>query len=231
MPTTLHKCCCTSYTPSENECTVCPEGQTPTEWELTVAGMSLCCSWWYWENNYGGGIIRYDFVAFDLTGIDPNGTFCLYQCAYESCLWDSGPIPWTGTIKKFEGIALPSLPANKCGGTPDWTATSTEGSPTIWVRWILNMNPWYGFTGLVGIIESTNRGSLIVYRATPDCADNQEFAPTSDCFADRWSAQNNSTLQKWAWCSQVLQQVGVSSSTPFVGHDGGTVSLVKGCGD
>jgi hypothetical protein len=187
--------------------------------------MSLCCSWWYWSPWYG-----YDFVAFDLTGIDPNGTFCLYQCAYESCLWDSGSIPWTGTIKKFEGNGLPSLPANKCGGTPDWTVTSTEGSPAIWIRWIRNMNPSYGFTGLVGIIEST-RGALIFYRATPDCSDNQEFSPTSDCFADLWSAQNGSTLQKWAWCRGApYEDVGTSSSTHFVGHDGGTVALVKGCG-
>jgi hypothetical protein len=221
-------CCCTTYTPGV-DCTECPAGTAPTAWEATVAGMSLCCSWWYWVYNYGGPNY-YDFVAYDMTGIDPNGTFCLYQCAYDSCLWDSSPIPWTGTIKFFEELGIASLPADKCGGTPDWTVTSTEGSPTIYIRWILNLNSAHGFTGLIGLIEIPSQAvTLIFYRAAIDCTDSQEIAPTSDCFADLWSAQDGDTMQKYAWCNAVSEQVSTGTAN-FVGHDGGTVAIVKGCG-
>lgn len=223
----LKKCCCgPTFTPGE-DCEHCPTGQTPAGWTATVASMSLCpCSWISWEWFHPGfGTNRFTFWAFDLSGVDVNGTFCLQQCADDPCLWDSDwvSVTVTGTAKMWEGgndsDGLESLPENKCDGTPVRTSTTAS------VRWVLRIYN-VGLTVFAELTGILNCGAgwldVIFYRGTSlGCGDDQEPADSNGCYT---GTQEDQPSLDWSRCGSV------ATAGFFVGHDGGSVVLTKGCG-
>jgi hypothetical protein len=216
-------CCCGGgggYTPGD-DCEKCAAGTAPTAWTLTVADMALCCSWWSW---YYADPNVWDYAAWDFSAIDPTGTFCLTQCEADPCVWDSGWIDVDGSFSYYEETGIASLPANKCGNV---AALYTYSN--VQVRWVLTLQP----TGssvparLVGLVKSTDGGGVFMFFSSGDvdCTDDQDV----DTIADGCT-QDDSGAGAGEWEYPPFRDcTGDTTADFYVGYDGGTATLTKGC--
>jgi hypothetical protein len=219
------ECCCGGgggYTPGD-DCERCAAGTAPTAWTLTIADMALCCSWWSW---YYAGPDVWDYAAWDFSAIDPNGTFCLHQCEDDPCVWDSGWIDVDGSFSYYEETGIASLPANKCGNV---AALYTYSN--VQIRWVLTLAP----TGssvparLVGLVKSTDGGGVFMFFSSGDvdCTDDQDVDTIADaCTQD----DSGAGAGEWEY-PEFRDCTGDTTADFYVGYDGGTATLTKGCGD
>jgi hypothetical protein len=219
-------CCCGGgggYTPGD-DCEKCAAGTAPTAWTLTIADMALCCSWWSW---YYADPNVWDYAAWDFSSIDPNGTFCLTQCEDDPCVWDSGWIAVDGSFSYYEETGIASLPANKCGNVSPLSTYSN-----VQIRWVLTLQPTgsFVFARLVGLVRDSGGGGVFMFFLSGyvDCTDDQEV----DTVTGNGCVQDNSGAGPGEWeYPEYRDCTGDTTASFYVGYDGGTATLTKGCGD
>jgi hypothetical protein len=186
--------------------------------------MALCCSWWSW---YYADPNVWDYAAWDFSSIDPNGTFCLHQCEDDPCVWDSGWIDVDGSFSYYEETGIASLPANKCGNVSPLSTYSN-----VQIRWVLTLQPTgsFVFARLVGLVRDSGSGSVFMFFLSGyvDCTDDQEV----DTVTGNGCVQDNSGAGPGEWeYPEYRDCTGDTTADFYVGYDGGTAVLTKGCGD